>query len=117
MGPPAGTGSCSLQKLSTNISGRDVTAALTHVGTTASVLITPPVDLMVSHMESPSKPQSPMSLPLPYGMYPPPETFTLPLSRCVTHYGCGLAGGGGTLLCKSGAGVSVSVGLSITFNT
>ena len=59
MGPPSGTTLNSLPTPSPNLSGRDVAAVLKHFNTTASVLITPPVDLMVYPLESPSKPQFP----------------------------------------------------------
>ena len=87
MGTPPGTAPHSLPTLYPNMDWRGMAAALTRVDTTASVLITPPVDMMVSPAESPSNPQYPPLQPLTCGVYPLPATFILTLSGCVTHYG------------------------------
>ena len=101
MGPTTGTVLRSLSTPSTNMSGRGVAAALNHVGTTASVSSIPPVDLMVSPVESPSMPQYPPPQPLLCGVYPPSATFVLPLSGCIPRSSCDTTGGGDTLLCQS----------------
>ena len=56
MGPTAGTGTCILPVYSQNPYGRCVVASLTLVGAITSVLSTLPVDLMVSPVDSSSKP-------------------------------------------------------------
>ena len=80
VGLPVGTGLHSLPTPSPNISGIGVSDALMHVVTTTSVSSTPLVDMMVSPVEYPINPQSPPPQPMLYGVYPPPSTFSLPLS-------------------------------------
>ena len=73
MGPLASTFLRSLMIPSPNISRRDVASDLMYVGTTATVLSNLPVDMMMSHMESPIKTQSPPLRTLLCCVYPPPE--------------------------------------------
>ena len=73
-------------------------STLMRFGTTASVSIIPPVDLMVSLLEYPNMPQSSLTQLLLYGGYPPSRTFSLNLSYYMPHSGCGVLGGVSPLL-------------------
>ena len=84
IGITVGTGPRSLATTSKNMSRMGVATALMHVGTTTSVLSTPLVDLMVYPVEYPSNPQSPPLQTLLYGVYPRPNTLSLPLSGYVS---------------------------------
>ena len=55
-----GTGTRSILTSSLNIYEMGVAVSLVHIGTTSSVLSIPPVDLMVSVLESPIIPLSPL---------------------------------------------------------
>ena len=92
VGHPAGTGQRSFSTTSPNLSRRGVSDALTRVGTTASLLITNPVDKMVSPVESPSKTQYTPLQPLLCGVYLPPATLILTFSVCVPRSGCNTDG-------------------------
>ena len=100
-GLTAGTGPCSPPKTSPNQSGRGVAISLKRVGTTTSVLRTPPVYMKVFPVETPSKPQSTHPRHMLCCSYPPSETFVLPLSECGTHSGCDPGGGGDPILVQS----------------
>ena len=97
----ASIGLCSLLTPSPNLYGRYVAAALMCVGNTASVSINPFVDMVVSLLASPSRPQFSLLQPLICGMCPHTSTFSLTLLGSVPYSGCGMVGGVGPLLSQS----------------
>ena len=101
MGILAGTGPCSLLTPSTNLYAMVVASALILVGTTALLSIIPPVDMLVSLLDSLNMPQSPPPRLLICVVYPPSRTFSLILSGSEPNFGCGMLGGGGWILRKS----------------
>ena len=101
VGTPAGTGPRSPLTPSNNWSGRGVADALPRVGTTDSVLSTPPVYLKVYLVETPRNPQFPPLRPLICRRYPPPSSFGLPLLGCRPCYGYDTARGGDMILHQS----------------
>ena len=102
MGLSAGTGTHILPTPYPNMYRWVLDTPLMHVSTNSSVSSMPPVDLMVTLLESPNMPQSPLSQLLLYGVYLLPRTFSLPLSGSIPHYGCGMVGGGGgPIFCQS----------------
>ena len=68
--------------------GNSYIGHLMHVFTTTPVPNTNRVDLMVSPLYYPSKPQSSPQWTLLYRVYPPPEKILLILSGCVPHSSC-----------------------------
>ena len=92
IGIPTGTEPLSIPTPSPNMYGRDVSSALTRVGTTVAVSSTPLVDIVFSTVDSPRNPQySPLN-PLLCGVYPPTKTFSMNLLGYVTRSCCGLIG-------------------------
>ena len=72
---PSGTGPGIIPIPSPNMYGRGVSVSLMHVVTTSSVSSIPPVDIIVSLLESPKILQSPTPRHLLCGMYPTSENF------------------------------------------